>query len=96
MTSKADSGKTPIDAMASASPRSLGIRAKLFIAFCTLAGLTVIACAIAWLIFATIDRSVTHVTQDSVPGMVNALALAKNSHRNLVNSAGDHVRHETR
>ena len=77
MTPKLDLGNTrQIDAVSS-PPRALGIRAKLFIAFCTLTGLTIIACVVAWLIFATIDRSVTHVTRDSVPGMVNALALAK-------------------
>jgi hypothetical protein len=55
----------------------LGIRTKLFLAFSALAGLTVIACAIAWLAFATIERAVERVTQESLPGMVDALALAK-------------------
>lgn len=59
--------------------RVFGIRVKLFLAFFALAGLTVIACAVAWYAFVTIDRSVTRVTDDSVPGMVAALALAKSA-----------------
>jgi len=55
----------------------LGIRAKLFLAFVGFAALTVAACAVAWLIFTTIERAVNRVTQESVPGMVEALALSK-------------------
>ena len=62
---------------ASTHARVLGIRANLFLAFGTLAGLTLLACIIAWIVFWTIDRSVTRVTQERVPTMVDALALAK-------------------
>lgn len=57
--------------------RCLGIRAKLFIAFCGFAALTVFASLVAWLVFATIERSVDQVTQKSMPGIVDALALSK-------------------
>ncbi len=57
--------------------RSLGIRAKLFIAFSGFAGLTVIASLVAWLVFVIIEQSVDQVTQKSMPGMVDALALSK-------------------
>jgi adenylate cyclase len=58
-------------------PRRFGIRTKLFLAFLAFAGLTVVACVVAWLVFVTIERSVNRVTKDSVPDMVAALALAK-------------------
>ena len=57
--------------------RGFGIRAKLFTAFCGFAALTIIASLVAWLVFTTIEQSVDEVTQESVPGMVDALALAK-------------------
>jgi class 3 adenylate cyclase/phosphoglycerate-specific signal transduction histidine kinase len=56
-----------------------GIKAKLFLAFCSLAGLTAAASGVAWYVFTHIDRSVTHVTVESVPGMVTALSLAEKS-----------------
>ncbi|MGO9047357.1 MAG: response regulator [Xanthobacteraceae bacterium] len=37
------------------------------------------ASAVAWSVFGHIDRSVTHVTVESVPGMVTALSLAEKS-----------------
>ena len=66
------------DARAPAT-RVLGIRVKLLLAFFALAGLTVIACAVAWYAFVTIDRAVSQVTDDSMPGMVAALALANSA-----------------
>jgi adenylate cyclase len=56
-----------------------GIKAKLFIAFCCLAGLTAVASAVAWSAFGHIDRSVTRVTAESIPGMIAALGLAEKS-----------------
>lgn len=64
------------DDVRATSARVFGIRVKLFLAFFALAGLTVIACAVAWYAFVTIDRAVSRVTDDSMPGMVAALALA--------------------
>ena len=56
-----------------------GIKAKLFLAFCSLAGLTAVASGVAWYVFTHIDRSVTRVTVESVPGMIAALSLAEKS-----------------
>jgi PAS domain S-box-containing protein len=56
-----------------------GIKAKLFLAFCSLAGLTAVASAVAWSAFGHIDRSVRRVTVESVPGMISALSLAEKS-----------------
>lgn len=56
-----------------------GIKAKLFLAFCSLAGLTAVASAVAWYVFSEIDHAVTHVTVESVPGTITALSLAEKS-----------------
>ena len=55
----------------------LGIKAKLFLAFCAMAALTAVAGAVAWYAFAAIERSVTRITMDSVPGMAASLRLAE-------------------
>jgi len=57
--------------------RGLGIRTKLFLAFLGFAGLTVAACVVALLVFTAIERAVNRVTQESVPGMAEALDLSK-------------------
>src|SRR5262249_35465020 len=54
-----------------------GIKAKLFLAFCSLAGLTAVASAVAWYVFGEIDHAVTRVTVESVPGTITALGLAE-------------------
>src|SRR5215472_12994628 len=56
-----------------------GIKAKLFLAFFSLAALTALASAIAWYVFRDIDRAVTRVTGESVPGIVIALSSAEKS-----------------
>jgi phosphoglycerate-specific signal transduction histidine kinase len=56
-----------------------GIKAKLFLAVCALAGLTAVASAVAWYVFADIGRSVGRMTTESLPGMVSALRLAQKS-----------------
>src|SRR6516225_10172698 len=56
-----------------------GIKAKLFLAFFTLAALTALASAIAWYVFRDIDRAVTRVTAESVPGIIAALSSAEKS-----------------
>ena len=53
-----------------------GIGGRLFAAFGALAGGIVLASAIAWYVFTNIDRSVSAVTDESMPGMVIALDLA--------------------
>src|SRR4051795_2847994 len=55
---------------------ALGIKAKLFLAFCGAAALTAIASAVAWYAFVDIERSVTRITADSVPAMAASLRLA--------------------
>src|SRR5215468_5314747 len=57
----------------------LGIKAKLFLAFFTLAGLTAVASAVAWYVFYDIDRAVRHVTVESVPSIIAALSSAEKS-----------------
>ena len=56
-----------------------GIKAKLFLAFFSLAGLTAVASVVAWYVFRDIDRAVTRVTVESVPGIVTALSSAEKS-----------------
>jgi len=77
-TPSTEAGCKPEGADASVINR-LGIKAKLFLAFCSLAGLTAAASAVAWYVFDDIDRSVNHLTADSFPGMVSALSLAQKS-----------------
>src|SRR6059058_5575766 len=55
----------------------LGIKAKLFLAFCGMAALTALASAVAWYAFAAIDRSVTRITAESMPGMAASFRLAE-------------------
>src|SRR5262245_30416982 len=67
-------------AVASGSQISkFGIKAKLFLAFFSLAALTALASAVAWYVFRDIDRAVTRVTVESVPGIVIALSSAEKS-----------------
>ena len=56
-----------------------GIKAKLFSAFCSFAGLTAVASVVAWYVFGEIDRAVTRVTDESVPGIITALSMAEKS-----------------
>jgi class 3 adenylate cyclase/phosphoglycerate-specific signal transduction histidine kinase len=56
-----------------------GIKAKLFLAISSLAGLTAAASAVAWYVFGDIERSVTRLTAESFPGMVSVLSLAQKS-----------------
>ena len=56
-----------------------GIKTKLFLAFFSFAGLTVLASAIAWYVFRDIERAVTRVTVESVPGIITALSSAEKS-----------------
>ena len=57
----------------------LGIKARLFLAFCAMAAMTAIASAVAWYAFIGIDRAVTQITTDSIPGMASSLRLAEMS-----------------
>ena len=56
-----------------------GIKAKLFLAFFFLAALTALASAVAWYVFRDIDRAVTRITVESVPGIIIALSSAEKS-----------------
>ena len=57
----------------------LGIKARLFLAFCAMAAMTAIASAVAWYGFTGIDRAVTQITTNSIPGMATSLRLAESS-----------------
>lgn len=52
-----------------AARRVFGVKATLYLAFCGMAALAVIASAVAWYAFVDIDRSVTHITATSMPEM---------------------------
>ena len=54
-----------------------GVKAKLFLAFASLAMLTCGASAVAWYAFTDIDRSVTRITTESIVGMAASLRLAE-------------------
>src|SRR6516165_11855117 len=56
-----------------------GIKAKLFLAFLFLAGLTAVASAVAWYAFRDIERAVTRVTLESLPDTITALTSAEKS-----------------
>src|SRR5215471_14951588 len=56
-----------------------GVKAKLFLAFASLAMLTGAASAVAWYAFTDIDRSVTRITAESIVGMAASLRLAEKS-----------------
>ncbi len=56
-----------------------GIKTKLFLAVSCLAALTAIASLVAWYVFGDIGRSVTRVTDESMPGIFGALSLAEKS-----------------
>ncbi len=56
-----------------------GIKVKLFLAFCAMAGFTISASAIAWYAFVAIERSVDHITAKSIPAMAVSLRLAEKS-----------------
>lgn len=58
---------------------ALGIRGKLFLAFCAMAGLTVFAGGVAWYAFQDISNSVHRITAKSVPSMSTSLQLAEKS-----------------
>ena len=60
-------------------PARYGIKAKLLLAFCSLAGLTAIASGVAWYVFGEIDHAVTRVMVESVPSTLTALSLAEKS-----------------
>ena len=53
-----------------------GIKAKLLAAFCAMAGLTILAGAVAWYAFGAIGRSVDRITVESVPAMATSLPTA--------------------
>src|SRR5947199_6917400 len=55
----------------------LGVKAKLFLAFCGMAALTALASAVAWHAFTAIDRSVTGITAGTMPAMTASQRLAE-------------------
>ena len=71
--------KQAATAGATRQPARFGIKAKLFLAFFFLAGLTAVASAVAWYVFRDINRAVTRVTVESVPGIIAALSAAEKS-----------------
>lgn len=54
-----------------------GIKTKLSLAFLVMTALTVVACAIAWLVFGQIQRTVSVVTERSIPEITLALSIAE-------------------
>lgn len=56
-----------------------GIKAKLFLAFTGMAGLTLIAGSVAWYAFREVGQSVTRITTDSMPAISLSRQLAEKS-----------------
>ena len=55
-----------------------------------MAAMTAIASAVAWYAFIGIDRAVTQITTDSVPGMATSLRLAEMSAEISRDRSGPH------
>jgi signal transduction histidine kinase/DNA-binding response OmpR family regulator/HAMP domain-containing protein len=81
VTAQAGQGPDRRVAVHRAEPQAarLGIKGRLFLAFCAMAATTAIASAVAWYAFMGIDRAVTQITTDSIPGMATSLRLAESS-----------------
>jgi adenylate cyclase len=71
--------RQPTAAPTNAQNVQFGIKAKLFLAFFSLAALTALVSAVAWYVFRDIDRAVARVTLESVPGIITALSSAEKS-----------------
>ncbi len=56
-----------------------GIKAKLILAFCAMAGLTMLAAGTAWYGFIVVARSVAGITSESIPTMTVSFRLAERS-----------------
>lgn len=56
--------------------RRFDIGAKLFVAFCAVTGLTVLAALLAFILFGEVRRNLTLVTEQSLPEIVNSFRLA--------------------
>lgn len=56
-----------------------GIKAKLFLAFTGMAGLTLVAGSVAWYAFSEVDQSVNRITSDSMPAISLSRQLAEKS-----------------
>ena len=69
----------PVAARDNSRRSTFGIKAKLFLAFCAMAGFTISAAVIAWYAFVTIERSVERITAESIPAMAVSLRLAEKS-----------------
>ncbi len=69
----------PVAAQNNRRGSTFGIKAKLFLAFCAMAGFTISAAVIAWYAFVTIERSVERITAESIPAMAVSLRLAEKS-----------------
>ena len=81
---RAASAEAPNSEMASSgralgARATLGVKAKLILAFASLAMLTCGASAVAWYAFTDIDRSVARITTESIVGMAASLRLAEKS-----------------
>jgi len=61
--------------------RRFDIGAKLFVAFCAVAGFTILAAILAFILFAEVRRNLTLVTDESLPEIVNSFRLAQESGR---------------
>jgi signal transduction histidine kinase/DNA-binding response OmpR family regulator/HAMP domain-containing protein len=72
-------GQHPEPEAGESAATRLGIKARLFLAFCAMAAMTAIASAVAWYAFIGIDRAVTQITTNSIPGMATSLRLAESS-----------------
>ncbi|MGO8915066.1 MAG: methyl-accepting chemotaxis protein [Stellaceae bacterium] len=70
---------TPTSVRSSRGASGFGLRAKLFLAFGAVAGLTVLASAIAFVSYNDVGRALAGITGESLPAMSASVRLAKSS-----------------
>ena len=70
---------TPRAAGKKRSPRRLGIRGKLLLAFGAVAGLTVLASTVGFVSYDRVGRTLGDITEQNLPAMGQSLRLAKGS-----------------
>jgi len=60
-----------------ASRLLFSIKGKLFLAFCTMTLMTIVAAGVAWHVFDNVQEGVSRITRESVPAMAASLQLAQ-------------------
>ena len=66
-------------ARSKASKRRFDIGTRLFLSFCAIAALTVMAAAVAWVLFGEVRKNLDLIAEESVSEIVNSFRLAQES-----------------